>query len=204
MDFDRPIEKKPNDAGGAPAPQSDRRRKLLLGSVGGGSVVMSVLSRPVLGQTTCVAAYVATSVAANVSRATQVATMCNGLTPAQWKMYATQWPSPFCGVEPPGSLAPQQPTLFHCPTTGLNGRVFGDRTMLEVIDINEGGLGVTALGRYIVAALLNACSGRTPVLNETQVRAMWNSMVATGYYEPAPGVRWSPSQLIAYLQTTMG
>jgi len=130
--------------------------------------------------------------------------MCNGLTPAQWKMYATQWPSPFCGVESYGSLAPQQPTLFHCPTTGLSGRVFGDRTMLEVIDIDEGGLGVTALGRYIVAALLNACAGRTPVLNEAQVRAMWNSTVATGYYEPVSGVRWSPMQLISYLQSTMG
>jgi hypothetical protein len=76
--------------------------------------------------------------------------------------------------------------------------------MLEVIDINEGGIGLGALGRYIVAALLNARAGRTPVLTETTVRAMWNSMVAHGYYEPTPGVRWSPIELIAYLKTTMG
>jgi hypothetical protein len=184
--------------------RSDRRRKLLLGSVGGSSVLMSILSRPVLGQTTCVAAYVATSVAANASRTTKFATVCNGMTPAQWKMYATEWPSPYCGTALYGSLAPQQATLFHCPTTGLNGRVFGVRTMLEVIDINEGGVGITALVRYIVAALLNARAGRTPVLGESQVRAMWNSVVNLGYYEAAPGVRWSPAQLIAYLQTTMG
>jgi hypothetical protein len=76
--------------------------------------------------------------------------------------------------------------------------------MLEVIDMSEGGAGVAALGRYIVAALLNACSGRTPVLTESEVRTMWNNVVATGYYEPVPGVRWSPRELMAYLDTTMG
>jgi hypothetical protein len=188
----------------ANAPSSDGRRKLLLGSLGGGSVVMSVFSRPVLGQTTCVAAYVATSVAANASRTTKVATLCNGLTPVQWKARANQWPSPYCGTALYRPIGTQQSTLFHCPTTGLNGRVYGDRTMLEVIDISEGGAGVASLGRYIVAALLNACAGRTPVLTESEVRTMWNSIVATGYYEPVAGVRWSPQELMAYLDTTMG
>jgi hypothetical protein len=167
---------------------------------------MSVFSRPVLGQTSCVAAYVATSVTANTSQATRTASLCSGLTPVQWKGHASQWPSPYCGTDLYGALGTQQSTstLFHCPTTGLNGRIFGDRTMLEVIDMSEGGAGVASLGRYIVAALLNACSGRTPVLTESQVRAMWNSVIATGYYEAAPGVRWSPLQLITYLQTTMG
>jgi hypothetical protein len=168
---------------------------------------MSVMSRPVLGSTTCVAAYVATSVTANASHPSNLASVCNGLTPAQWKVHASEWPSPYCGTTPLYGLAAfsdQQPTLFHCPTTGLNGRIYGDRTMLEVIDINESGIGASALGRYIVAALLNARSGRTPVLTESQVRAMWNSIIATGYYEPAQGVSWSPLQLIAYLETTMG
>ena len=75
-------------------------------------------------------------------------------------------------------------TQFHCPTTGLGGRIFGDRTMLEVLDIGEGGGGVQSLGRYIVAALLNARAGRTPVLTETGARTMWNDCVNQGCYEP--------------------
>ena len=67
------------------------------------------------------------------------------------------------------------PGQVHIP-----GRVYGDRTMLEVIDFNEGGHATSALGRYIVAALLNARSGRTPVLTETGVRMMWNDAVNRG------------------------
>jgi hypothetical protein len=182
----------------------DERRKLLLGTLGAGSVIVSVLSRPVLGQTTCVAAYLANSFAANSSQAAKFASVCNGLTPGQWKAHASQWPSPYCGTSVTQGIATQQSTLFHCPTTGLNGRVYADRTMLEVIDMYEGSVGVNALGRYIVAALLNARAGRTPILSETQVRAMWNRTIATGYYEPAPGITWSPAELIAYLEMTMG
>jgi hypothetical protein len=51
---------------------------------------------------------------------------------------------------------------------------------------------------------LNAGCGRTPVLDEAEVRNIWNSMINTGYYEPTAGVQWGPADVIAYLQTTMG
>jgi hypothetical protein len=73
-----------------------------------------------------------------------------------------------------------------------------------VIDVGESGSGVTSLGRYIVAAMLNACSGRTPVLSQAAVRAMWNDMVNLGYYEPTGGIRWGAREIISYLKTTMG
>lgn len=74
--------------------------------------------------------------------------------------------------------------------------------MLQVIDLNSGD--IHTLGRYIVAALLNARAGRTPVLGETGVRNMWNDLVNRGYYEPTAGVRWTAGEIVAYLQTTMG
>ena len=182
-------------------PASDERRRLLRGAIATGPVLMTVLSRPVLGQTTCVAAYVTASV--NPSRPAGAASVCNGLTPSQWKVHAAQWPLPYCGITR-ASLSGYQATPYHCVTTGLDGRIYGDRTMLEVLDINEGGLTIGGLGRYIVAALLNARSGRTPVLTETGVRAMWNDLINQGYYEPAPGIRWTSAEIITYLQTTMG
>ena len=73
------------------------------------------------------------------------------------------------------------------------------KTMLDVIDQT----GSDSLGRYIVAALLNARSGRTPMLTETQVRNMWNDLVHRGYYEPTAGSRWGAPQIVAYIKTTI-
>ncbi|HSU44665.1 MAG TPA: hypothetical protein VLN42_10665 [Casimicrobiaceae bacterium] len=95
-----------------------------------------------------------------------------------------------------------KPTRYHCPTTGFGGKVFGTRSMLEVLDVSQAGL--EGVGRYMVAALLNARSGRTPVLDETAVRTMWNDLVNNGYYEPTAGIKWTGAEIIAYLQSTMG
>jgi len=96
------------------------------------------------------------------------------------------------------------PTLYHCPTTGFGGRVFGNRSMMNVIDMTAGGTNIYTLGRYMVAALLNARAGRTPVLDESGVRNMWNDLINRGYYEPTAGVRWGAQEIVAYIRTTMG
>ena len=92
-------------------------------------------------------------------------------------------------------------TAFHCPTTGLNGQTFGSRTMLDVLSASGGAY--DALGRYTVAALLNAKSGRVHVLPEWQVRNMWNDCITRGYYEPAAGVHWGAAEIVAYMQKTI-
>jgi hypothetical protein len=92
-------------------------------------------------------------------------------------------------------------TAFHCPTTGLNGQTFGSLTMLDVLGASGGAY--DALGRYTVAALLNAKAGRVHVLPESTVRNMWNDCVTRGYYEPAAGVRWGAAEIVAYMQKTI-
>ena len=79
--------------------------------------------------------------------------------------------------------------------------MYGAMSMLDVIGADSSGAG---LGRYVVAALLNAKAGRTPVLSEFGVRSMWNDYVSRGYYEPTGGVQWGAAQIVAYLKTTMG
>jgi hypothetical protein len=73
--------------------------------------------------------------------------------------------------------------------------------MLEVLD---SGAQMSGLGAYMVAALLNARTGRTPVLNEVAVRDIWNDLINAGYFEPTAGIRWGASEIVAYLKTTMG
>ena len=92
-------------------------------------------------------------------------------------------------------------TPFHCPTTGLNGQVFPNLTMLDVLGAPGGAY--ATLGKYTVAALLNAKAGRVHVLPEAQVRNMWNDCVTRGYYEPAAGVRWGAAEIVAYMQKTI-
>lgn len=94
-------------------------------------------------------------------------------------------------------------THFHSRTTGLDGRVFGSQTMLDVLQQNAGGGGYSALGSYVAAALLNAASGRTSFLKDVTIRTMWNDLVSKGYFEPTAGVRWNADQILTYLRSTM-
>jgi len=223
-------------------PKSSERRRLLRGGLAAGPVLMTIASRPVLGQVACTA-----SAAMSISMQTSIDHQCqvtSGLSPDAWKATATQWPSPYFGtsaaatstssVTPKSTttnnaLLQQQlaaaggyatgttstssgsastagsygsPTLYHCSTTGLGGHVFHNSTMLEVIDI-IGASGFNSLGRYIVAALLNARAGRTPMLSEAVVRNMWNDLISRGYYEPTAGVRWTATEIVAYIRTTI-
>src|SRR5882672_11343171 len=238
----------------AETPRSGERRRLLQGGLAAGPVLMTVLSRPVLGQVACTP-----SAATSINLRTSLTHNCfipSGLSPEQWKAKVPNWPSPYQVSGSSGSVSTsgiqQQPTSstgtildqlrlrasqrgttgttttagtatstastptifsgtgtatgntpFHSATTGLNGRVFGDRTMLEVIDIGEGQSTMRGLGRYVVAALLNARAGRTRMLTETTARNIWNDLVNRGYYEATAGVRWDVPKVIAYIKTTI-
>src|SRR5689334_7107095 len=92
---------------------------------------------------------------------------------------------------------------FHSQVTGLEGNVFGTRNIAEVLRGTAGGGEYAELGRYIVAALLNARSGRTPFLSEGDVRRMWNDLISSGCYEPVPSMSWGPAEIVAYLKSTM-
>lgn len=210
MQMARPPESPPSTEGSIDQPESARRRRWLQRGLAAAPVLMTVVSRPVFGQSlACQTMSASMSMPASGHSTVQV---CSGLSPEQWKAAPTQWPSPYRGAAPSGgtgtgmfqALAYEQPTAFHCPTTGFGGRVFGNRTMMNVIDMTEGGRNLDTLGRYMVAALLNARSGRTPVLNETGVRNLWNDLINRGYYEPTAGIRWSATEIVAYLKTTMG
>jgi hypothetical protein len=84
------------------------------------------------------------------------------------------------------------------------GTTFSTHTMMYVLNHTTDNATYT-LGGYIAAALLNAHTGRTPVLSEAAVRSMWNSIVTgPGFYEPTAGVHWGAPEIIAYIKTTMG
>lgn len=182
----------------------ENRRRLLKGGMAAAPVLMTLASRPVLGGGGDTPGECKTPSGFASGNVSQHGTphYCSGRTPGYWKAHLEAWPPPYYPTTtsgPGGHTA----TLFHSPTTGLNGTQFPGKTMLEVL--NMGGGDYIALARHIVAALLNAKAGLVPpeVLSESAVRDIWNSYVAKGYYEPTAGIKWYPDDIVTYLLTTM-
>lgn len=176
--------------------RSDERRRLLRGGLAAGPVILSIASRPVLGQSlNCGSAQVQASLAAGTSlhAGCAVDPYNTGNSPAKWLSTGT-WPTPYSNVSPK--------TKFIGLTTGLDGTAPNPNTMYAVLKGTATGLADLTLAQDIVAALLNAAAGKTPFLSTATVQQMWNSYVLHGYYEVSPGIRWYPTQLKSYLQST--
>jgi len=195
---DLPTPRSNDSAPDGPRSIPARRRILKLGATTA-PVMLTLLSRPVLGAT-CMTN---SAVGSTITSLTHQVSTCSGLTVSTWSAPATTWPDPYKKTTRNG-INGWDATLYHCATTGLSGTTYPGKTMLDVLKLADG-TGVTSLGRYIGAALLNARSGKTPVLSEMTIRNMWNAIVAgPGFYEPTAGVKWSPAEIIAYIKTTMG
>lgn len=215
----QPVELQPN------SPTSLTRRRLT--SVGlGVSAIFTLAGRPVLAAQ-CTSPSAAAS--GNLSQHGAPLT-CTGRTPGYWKQpqHANAWVAPYtqgtCSGGGSGngsngsngsngcSASPQNwtgGTLFHDVFAGSNFKVNNQSlSMNQVMVMNNNSYpDVTDpdnLGSHIVAALLNAASGKTNgVLSVMGVIGMWNEWVAKGYFEPSAGAKWNSAQIVAYLQTTM-
>lgn len=194
-------------------------RRRLAGTALGMSAIFTLASRPVLaGQ--CLTPSAACS--GNLSQhGTPI--LCSGKSPGYWKEHISPWPSPYL----PGSCNSGNGqcnkasnwtggTLFHPLFSGtqfmadLDGNSSTPKTslsMMQVMMMNDGSnlWGLTDpdnLGMHIVAALLNAKMGYTPVLTETDVINMWNEWANKGYFEPTANVQWNSKQIVDYIVTT--
>jgi len=194
------------------APVNDSRRRLT-GAGLGMSVIFTLASRPVLGAT-CTTASAAAS--GNLSQH-GAPLLCVGRTPAFWKnpQHVAEWLlTPYTQGTCSGGGCSSSPdnwtggTAFHPLFGGSNFKINNKSLSLnQVMVMNDSSYGVTDpdnLGAHIVAALLNAASGKTDsVMSVTTVIGMWNEWVAKGYFEPNAGVKWSSAQIVTYLKTTM-
>jgi hypothetical protein len=200
----------------------DQSRRKLAGAALGVSAILTLASRPVLaGQ--CVTPSAACS--GNLSQH-GTPTTCSGKSPGYWKQHPEQWPTPYT----PGGCSNQcnkcekwsGGTSFH-PIFKLisNGKCNSfnadfdsnpisaptSLSMMQVMMMNDGsnpwGLSdPDNLGMHIVAALLNAKKGLTPILSESDVINMWNEWATKGYFEPTASVHWSSAQIVQYIQGT--
>lgn len=195
----------PQDAT-APAQSVDEsRRRFGKSGLAASGVILTLASQPVLGQLACQSPSGFQS--GNVSPHGQPL-LCMGRTPGYWGERPEEWPKP---PYDPGSCATRCNIVDNWTGGTLFGRVFtrgggaagySHYSMMQVIHLNGNQDGYQ-LGAHIVAALLNAQMGWTPVLTEQAVKDMFNEWASSGVYHPTAGVDWYAADIIAYLKTTM-
>lgn len=184
------------------------------------SAIFTLASRPVLA-VQCTSASAAVS--GNLSQH-GTPTLCTGRTPGYWKVahHGDEWPSLYKqGTCNKSSSGGGDGGCANSPGNWVGGtnfhpELYGTKfmagskslSMNQVMVMNDNSyLGITDkdnLGSHIVAALLNATSGKTEgVLTVAQVKNMWQECQIKGYFEPIAGVKWTPAQVVTYLKSTM-
>jgi len=169
------------------------RRRLLQGGLAAAPVLMTLVSRPVLGQVVTPSAFVS----GNASRVAASATS-SGRTPEYWKQdqnfYA--WPHPYYPTSL-GGPGGHSATLFDKVFTPH----YSGKTLLDVL--SDGSGPPNDVAGHVVAALLNIAAGLTPVITVQTVKDIWTEYITTGYYEPTAGTHWDHGQIVTYLDSTM-
>jgi len=193
----------------SPAVPSEARRRLIRGGLGSAPVLLTLVSRPVLGQVACVSPSGFVSMPTSAHGTPK---MCMGRTPGYWKQDQKfpDWPTP------PYYPVPKTGPGAHAATTfnsvfGTPSPYSNSTTFLEVLR-TEDSMAPNGppddVARHCVAEILNVQKGWVTVLTKAQVINIWRSYMNTGggtagYFEPMAGVQWHHSEIVAYLKSTM-
>jgi hypothetical protein len=185
----------PVNSSGAEPMDSSRRNFSKAGIVLSG-VLLTLTSRPVLGDTRGLSP--SGFLSGNVSSHGNLPP-CEGRSPGYWKNHPEAWPIP-------------SDTKFHSVFPCITSSAYYHYTLIELIT----GCATSAsdsncvsiqdaqnLGMHLVAAYLNALCGWTPCLNIETIKSMFSEWQSKGTFSPAAGVYWDAGQIVTYLQSTM-
>lgn len=205
------------------------RRRLTGAALAGSGVLLTLASGPVLANGACLSPSGFQS--GNLSRPNQGNLPCSGRTPGYWgeKNSITQgaWAAASCepGICTSNSgncdltgwhdtqvnIATKFCDVFPCSGAlakyqYVPGNSFPpiQMSLMQVMHLN-GGDDPYQLGAHLVAAYLNAKSGKNLMPSVSVVLAIASSLAssASGTYSPASGVTWTSEQVVRYLQTSM-
>lgn len=185
---------------------SDKRRHLIKGIGATAPLMMTIASRPVLGAQCTPSAWVS----GNLSDHGQTRMSCGGRSPGYWKTRGGRWA--VTGFVP-GTCKhsamthvcrgyKSDGTAFHQSAGGIfAGRVFGHKTMMQVLWLN-GNEDPYQLGAHIVAALLNAASIPDYGMDRNDVAEMYRQLVTAGLYQPSVGEAMTAQDCVRFIQNT--
>ncbi len=177
------------------------RRQFTKAGLGVSGVILSLASRPVLGNPVCKSPSGFLSGNASTHGPQPV---CNGKSPGYWANHLGAWPIPTS-------------TLFSSVFQTSSESPYNDHTFLDLLPGHKEKkdqkdkkdkpfaspkVDKHNLGRHLVAAYLNAVSGFTPFLPVETIRAMFTQWQSKGYFSPTASVQWDAPQIVEYLQAT--
>ena len=176
--------------------RASARRRFIKGSAAVTPVLLSLVSRPVMGTTRFCSA--SGFMSGNLSQP-NTGLGCGGLSPGYWKNHSP-WPSPYVSGTQNGNGNGSTfagGTKFH--DVFAKGRYnYGTKSMLEVLWTDPG-----SFAFHTIAALLNAASGLYgTALTTTQVIQIWNQIMSVGYYQTSNGLQMSESDAKAFFENT--
>lgn len=184
------------DAGSKSGPGASRgRRRLLQGGLGASPLLLTLVSRPVLGQS--VQCFTPSGFVSMPTSQHGKPNICRGRTPGYWKQkqHFGAWRAPFRPV----ATADGPATLF---TDVFSSSPYpAGTTFLQVLGM--GGGPPNNVARHIVAAVLNVAADLAPVLTIPLLKTIWAEYRAAGFFEPTAGIQWDHAQITAYLESTM-
>ncbi|WP_296951490.1 hypothetical protein [uncultured Massilia sp.] len=186
----------PAPADGLSAKGASRRRFAKTGA-GAAGVLMTLHSTPGMATQFCgMAPSAAFSVINQKTMNGKVsyrgeAPVCSGQGPTWWS--SRPWPS--------GCDSNDFKTFFSCSRNGAAYALFNARVLLSGANVIDWGNG--NLGRYVMAAYLNAAAGYTSFLTTSMVQQIWNEWCLQGYYAPIAGKKWYANEIVTYLSGTM-
>jgi hypothetical protein len=177
-----------------PPPKATRRR-LLQGGLATAPVLMTLFSRPVLAQQCQTPSAFCSG---NASVAVGAGPICTGHTPVYWQQSQSfgSWTPPYYPTTVGGQGGHKATRFDDVFTPHYQGK-----TLVDVLQM--GGGPPDDVARYVVAGLLNAAAGRTPVLSIAVIKDIWGEYITKGYFEPTAGVHWGDVQIVSYLVSTM-
>jgi hypothetical protein len=179
------------------SPKGAARRRFGKAGLGASGVILTLTSQPGMATTKlmCTSASAYGSFTPASHQNARVA--CDGRSPGYWKNWPLQWYGAY--TSPNAKFG----AVFKC--LGTTGPL-APMTLLQVLGPPKEykGLDNNNVAMHIVAALLNARSGRVPQLPESKVSEIWNEYARTRYYSPRKNTTWDGKQIVDYLKSTMG
>lgn len=172
------------------------RRRFSRAAAGASGVLATLASQPGMAATVCTTPSGFLSSGMTMSHQPVPPPLCGGLSPGYWWSHQDQWPK---GI----TTTQKFKSIFHC---GAGSSALGNLTMGEACnphpDIDQ-----SNCGRHILAAYINALSGKTTVLTTIMVLKIWNEYQNTGgqgsgYYTPSAGVKWYAADIVNYIKST--
>lgn len=194
MDEGNDVPNKVDQPAGASPPAAGRRR-LLQGGLGAAPLLMTLVSRPVLGTGKGFQCRPPSGFVSMPTSGHGQPLICRGLSPGYWKNH-DDWPHGFYPVSTKYKTATKFSPFFS------NSPYPASKTFLEVLQ--TGGGPPNSVARHMVASVLNVASGRVPgtVLTIPLLKTMWIDYRSNGYFEPTAGIKWYHDEIQSYLDST--